>query len=268
MFIGLYINVILLGIIGTQMYMYLNTYRKDRLWMKIVVLCVANVASTLFFCIYLYASLILHFDPALTGIIGGMVQLFFAWRVKVLTDNPWLVTIVGAFALTGTGAAIATSFEVGKTPEFIQFQNFKAVVIIWLGAACLSDILISGILVWHLRKTGFQGTDELVDRIIRLTVQTGLTTSICAIIDLAVYLSDSTGMHLMFNFPLSKLYTNAMMSTLNSRRGWNFSDPESSSHTHSTSGILREPNKKVCFRTIKEQLARLIHIASRNTSFA
>ncbi|KAK0447637.1 hypothetical protein EV421DRAFT_1889562 [Armillaria borealis] len=259
MIIGLYINIILLGIIATQMYMYLNAYRKDRLWMKIfvVVLFVANVANTAFLCKFLYTSLILNFDPALTGIIAGMVQLFFAWRVKVLTNNLWLVAIVAVCALAGTGAAIATSFEVGNTPEFVKFQDFKVVVIIWLAAECVSDILISGILVWQLRKTGFQSTDELVDRIIRLTVQTGLITSICAIIDLALFLSDvSTRVivdisvrsdilpHLIFNFPLSKLYTNTMMSTLNSRRGWDFSDQESTSHTHTTSGIVGERGKK------------------------
>ncbi|PBK63495.1 hypothetical protein ARMSODRAFT_942278 [Armillaria solidipes] len=263
MIIGLYINIILLGIIATQMYMYLNAYRKDRLWMKIfvVVLFVANVANTAFLCKFLYTSLILNFgddaylaradwvfatDPALTGIIAGMVQLFFAWRVKVLTNNLWLVGIVAVCALAGTGAAIATSFEVGNTPEFVKFQDFKVVVIIWLAAECISDILISGILVWQLkrRKTGFQSTDELVDRIIRLTVQTGLITSICAIIDLALFLSDPTGTHLIFNFPLSKLYTNTMMSTLNSRRGWDFSDQESTSHTHTTSGIVGERGKK------------------------
>ncbi|KAK0207146.1 hypothetical protein DFS33DRAFT_647100 [Desarmillaria ectypa] len=264
MIIGLYINIILLGIIATQMYMYLNAYKKDRLWMKIfvAVLFVANIANTVFLCQFLYTSLILNFgkdaylaradwvfatDPALTGIIAGMVQLFFAWRVKVLTNNLWLVAIVAACALAGTGAAIATSFEVGKTPEFVEFRNFKVVVIIWLAAECLSDILISGILVWQLwkrRKTGFQSTDELVDRIIRLTVQTGLITSICAIIDLALFLSDPTGTHLIFNFPLSKLYTNTMMSTLNSRRGWDFSDQESTSHTHTTSGIIGERGKK------------------------
>ncbi|KAK0190299.1 hypothetical protein F5146DRAFT_1193764 [Armillaria mellea] len=282
MIIGLYVNIILLGVIATQMYMYLNAYRKDRLWMKIfvVVLFIANVANTAFLCKFLYTSLILNFgddaylsradwvfatDPALTGIIAGMVQLFFAWRVKVLTNNLWLVSIVAVCALAGTGAAIATSFEVGNTPEFVKFQNFKVVVIIWLAAECVSDILISGILVWQLcvhsslqfgttsdsrasgqkrRKTGFQSTDELVDRIIRLTVQTGLITSICAIIDLALFLSDPTGTHLIFNFPLSKLYTNTMMSTLNSRRGWDFSDQESTSHTHTTSGIVGERGKK------------------------
>ncbi len=33
-----------------------------------------------------------------------------------------------------------------------------------------------------------------------------------------------TGLHLIFNLPLSKLYTNCLMSSLNSRAGWQYSE--------------------------------------------
>ncbi len=33
-----------------------------------------------------------------------------------------------------------------------------------------------------------------------------------------------TGLHLIFNLPLSKLYTNSLMSSLNSRTGWQYSE--------------------------------------------
>lgn len=46
--------------------------------------------------------------------------------------------------------------------------------------------------------------------------------------------------HLIFNFPLAKLYTNSLMSSLNARQGWQFSnqgkslaDSESGNHTAS-----------------------------------
>lgn len=38
--------------------------------------------------------------------------------------------------------------------------------------------------------------------------------------------------HLIFNFPLCKLYTNSLMSSLNSRRGWRFGGTSHHSHTH------------------------------------
>ncbi|KAL0056952.1 hypothetical protein AAF712_016431, partial [Marasmius tenuissimus] len=56
------------------------------------------------------------------------------------------------------------------------------------------------------------------------TIQTGALTSICAIIDLILFLVNPTALHLIFNFTLAKLYTNALMSSLNSRRGWGYSN--------------------------------------------
>lgn len=35
--------------------------------------------------------------------MSGAVQLFFAWRVKILTSNIWMVGLVVATALAGTG---------------------------------------------------------------------------------------------------------------------------------------------------------------------
>ncbi|KAJ6563536.1 hypothetical protein B0H10DRAFT_1107053 [Mycena sp. CBHHK59/15] len=98
------------------------------------------------------------------------------------------------------------------------------------------------------RKSGFKHTDVLVDRIIRLTVHTGLLTSVCAMLDLIFYLADPSGLHLMFNFPLCKLYTNSLISSLNCRSGWGFT-PEyggssgdgTSSSEGSTAVLLPKP---------------------------
>lgn len=72
-----------------------------------------------------------------------------------------------------------------------------------------------------------------------VTIQTGLLTTACTIGHLIVFVASvcslppflpnyshrprniqPSGLHLMFNLPLSKLYTNSVMSSLNSRRGW------------------------------------------------
>ncbi|KAK0432888.1 hypothetical protein EV421DRAFT_1742001 [Armillaria borealis] len=267
MLIGHFFNVLLMGVVIAQSYIYLVTYQKrDKLWMK------------LFQFAYLYTSLVIHFSDAayllnvtmlfaataaLTGIVSGAVQLFFAWRVKILTSNIWMVGLVVATALAGTVGAIGSSAESVKAGTFVKFQEIKSWVILWLVGACVADMLITGILVWHLRrhKTGFQTSDELVDRIIRSTVQTGLITSICAIVDLMVYLLDPTGLHLLFNFPLSKLYTNTLMSSLNSRGGWAYdSSANNHSHSHTTGGIV-STSGGTASRT-KKVRSRLLSISS------
>ncbi|KAF7419449.1 hypothetical protein PC9H_002039 [Pleurotus ostreatus] len=50
----------------------------------------------------------------------------------------------------------------------------------------------------------------------------GLLQTVLAIIDLIFFLVDPSGTHLIFNWILSKLYSNAILSSLNSRSGWKF----------------------------------------------
>ncbi|PBK66346.1 hypothetical protein ARMSODRAFT_1021542 [Armillaria solidipes] len=240
MFIGLMFNLLLYGIMITQVYLYFAAYKQDKLVVKLFVLLLflCDTINTVFDFVYLYDCFVLHFseaaylakatwvfstDPAMTGIISGLVQLFFAWRIFVLTSNLCLCGIVVLLALLGTAGGIATAAESGITTQFLQFQRFQVdAVTIWLASDCLCDIVITFLLVRHLydrqgQKTGFKRSDDLVDKIIRTTVQTGLITSLCALVDLIIYLSLPTGIHLIFNLPLSKLYTNSLMSSLNSR---------------------------------------------------
>ncbi|KAF9443895.1 hypothetical protein P691DRAFT_808166 [Macrolepiota fuliginosa MF-IS2] len=243
MLIGIIFNVLLYGIMIAQTYIYFTTYKKDRTWMKIFVFAVflADTLNTIFDLVYIYESVIIHFadiaflqkanwrfatDPAMTGIIELMVQLFFSWRIFVLTRNWVSVIIVVALSITAGVCAIVTTYEIIIIPEFTKFQEFQNVVIVWLSCASAADIIITLILVRYLRshKTGFRGSDLMVDRIIRVSVQTGLITSMVAIVDLVVYLADSSGTHLMLNFPLCKLYSNSLISSLNSRGGWKYND--------------------------------------------
>ncbi|KAG7449520.1 uncharacterized protein BT62DRAFT_917207 [Guyanagaster necrorhizus] len=301
MLIGLMFNLLLLGVIVTQVYIYLTTYQKrDKMWMKALVLVTslcrsdhnthspygqvlflftANIANSVFLMVDTYIALIKHFgdvpyladatwlfatDPIFTGLISATVQLFFAWRVRVLTSNWYLATLVAALAVAGAGGAVATTAKIRVIPAFTDFQEFQSVVIIWLVASCVADITITVLLVSYLQrhKTGFQGSDELVDRIIRATVQTGLITSVIAILDLILFLVNSSGLHLMFNFALAKLYTNTLMSSLNSRTGWAFSNSTPGSHSQSglvsTTGVNSSSRRKGTGTTTRPEV--FVHV--------
>lgn len=94
----------------------------------------------------------------------------------------------------------------------------------WLTSSVLCDVLITVSLCFYLssHRSGVnKRTDDLVTRVIRITVQTGLMTSLWAILDLIIYRVQNNSMHLIFNFPLAKIYTNSLMSTLNARRAQN-----------------------------------------------
>ena len=253
--IGIMINVLLLGVLVLQVYLYFVTYKDDKRWMKLFiwVLFLLDFFNTIFLVIYIYDRLIINFgndekaatenwvfstDPVLAGLITAMVQGFFAWRVKVITSSYWAVGAICICAAGNFAGALASCIYSTFITNFIDFISFENVVILWLAASALADIIIACVLVWHLRtlRTGFTATDDVINRVIRLTLQTGLLTAICATINLIIFCSVSSGIYLIFNIPLPKLYTNSLLSSLNSRKGGGFDASQRSGNAQLKSG--------------------------------
>ncbi|TFY79940.1 hypothetical protein EWM64_g4070 [Hericium alpestre] len=166
--------------------------------------------------VFIYQSLINHFGD-----------------VDYIQNADWVFAAVGG---------IATAIAIGYVPQFLRFTVFQPAVIVWLMSSAVCDVLITSILVFHLRrhKSGFSHTDDIVDRVIRLTIQTGLLTSIVAIIDVVLYLGvPKAALHLGFNMPLCKLYTNSLLSSLNARSGWALNSNSDPVHSIGQSGAKR-----------------------------
>ncbi|KAF8517027.1 hypothetical protein BU17DRAFT_67145 [Hysterangium stoloniferum] len=104
---------------------------------------------------------------------------------------------------------------------YAEFQKYTWVVDIWLGSAALCDILVSTAIVRSLWKsrTGITRTNDLITRLIIWTINTGILTSVWAILDMVMFsASPQTLIHLFFNVMLAKLYANSLLATLNNRR--------------------------------------------------
>ncbi|ETW76349.1 hypothetical protein HETIRDRAFT_247165, partial [Heterobasidion irregulare TC 32-1] len=150
------------------------------------------------------------------GIIGLMVQLFFGRRIWILTNSLWSFICIAALAVIECLAAIATSVAMLCMPDVLITSRIQSAVIVWLIAATIDDTLITVVLVTFLKrhKTGSPPTDDVIDRIIRLAIQTGLVTALWAVADLVLYI---TFVHIIFNYSLAELYTISLLSSLNSR---------------------------------------------------
>ncbi|KAI3608232.1 hypothetical protein WG66_006496 [Moniliophthora roreri] len=91
----------------------------------------------------------------------------------------------------------------------------------------------------------------MLSRHFLVTIQTGLITNICVMVDLLSYLLSPSGTHFIFNCVLPKLYTNSLLSSLNSRGGWKLSKSKNTLVEHSQSDIS--------FRSV------FIHVESQET---
>jgi len=240
------LNTFLYGIMVSQCYSYYSKYRRDPLWMKALVtsLLIADTMNTIFGFCWIYGVVINHFadvsaltqanwvfatDPVMVGTTATIVQVFFAWRVKVLTGCLISTAAIVLTATTSFLGSLGTTIAVVLYPEFIHFQRFRVIVIVWLVSSVVCDITITATISWYLRhyQAGFPESDGTVSKVIRITVQNGLITSVAATVDLISYLATPSGLHLAFNFPLSKLYTNVLMASLHSRAGWRYGNADS-----------------------------------------
>ncbi|KAF8593643.1 hypothetical protein BDV93DRAFT_221658 [Ceratobasidium sp. AG-I] len=132
-----------------------------------------------------------HVEPAMTVMISSTVQGFFAWRIARFTGHAWLGWSIAAAVFVQFLAGVGTTIGAWIVVDFAKFQTLKPPIIIWLSTSAAIDVAVASILSWHLHRnrTGFSKTDDIITRLIRLTVQTELLTSIWAVTDLILYLT-------------------------------------------------------------------------------
>jgi hypothetical protein len=159
--------------------------------------------------------------PAVTGIIAAWVQVFYAWRIYKMVNWKTIPIIIVVIALAQTGAALSIAISVIPLKSVLKLQGMFPRTIVWLGGAALADVIISISMVYVLysaKKRSFGQTEKVLNRLIRSTVETGLITTFCATMELGFFLGlPSTNIHVLFALMLSKLYSNALMTSLNSR---------------------------------------------------
>ncbi|KAG1729852.1 uncharacterized protein EDB91DRAFT_1158837 [Suillus paluster] len=234
--VGFVLNTILYGALVTSVLLYFSSFKSDGGWIRLLVttLWLLSTVNVILEFVFLYDTLIIHFGdenalsranwvfsllPGITGTISTLVQLFFAWRIRILTSSVWLVGIIVFLATAAFLCGIGTTIAINMVPVFTQFHRFEVVFVIGLASSAVDNLLITGLLVRSLRehKTGFMDTDHIIKKIIRVTLQTGLLTAIWTLIVLAVYIALTNGMHLVFNQSLAQFHTISLMSTLVAR---------------------------------------------------
>ncbi|KAJ6606111.1 hypothetical protein DFH09DRAFT_2270 [Mycena vulgaris] len=239
MLIGVFINMILYGVLIGQVLTYYQMYQKDASWMRyfVLILFIIETANTGFDMAFMYQPLILNYgqkpnlfptvfitQPLCVVLVSTPIQLFFAWRIKSLTKSYWVPVMIAVLALAACTGGIWTAVMIHIVKTFANKPKLHNSALLWFLASCVADILITISLVISLakRKTGFSGTDSVIDKIIRMTIQTGMLTALFSILDVVCFMVlPHAAINFVWDLALSKLYTNCLMSTLNARQGLN-----------------------------------------------
>jgi len=236
--LGYILNFVLYGSLSVQAYLYYLAFPKDTRVAKILVALLYAVETTQTILIIhdafaTYAKGFLNLEalnnvelnwlsvPVMSGIVSCSVQLFFAYRIWVLSRSVVVVAIIVIISLTQCGAALAAGAQAFIIGNFAELQSEAFIsTSIWLVGSAVCDVLIAITMTYYLstRNTGFRSTNVLISRLIRMTVETGTITATMATLDVILFLSfRHANYHTVPALILAKLYSNTCLAVLNSR---------------------------------------------------
>ncbi|KAI4528486.1 hypothetical protein K523DRAFT_260709 [Schizophyllum commune Tattone D] len=191
--------------------------------------CVSNLGNPAFLGVLDEVLIVQIFFVAA---IALAVQLFYCYRVLMLSKKNWFVTLflvlmaTSAFATVFTYCGFAVRYEM-----FADLARLKSISIAVNVTSAATDVGISLAMIWYLRRarTGFKRSNDLIKRLIMFTFNTGLPTSAVAIFAcIAINVWPNTFIYMFFFFLEGRLYTNSLLVTLNSRSYIRNSVPETS----------------------------------------
>jgi len=288
-------SYMLYGILIVQMYLYWINFPKDQVGIKIYVwfMFLLETIFTIFTTIAAWdqfganwgdpqSLLVIDWSweplPSLNGLIAMMVQSFYIWRIFNLTRNVYIAILIECVSLMQCVMAwyfgITVSLE-GRGVD--KLFGLTSIISAWLVGAAVCDVLITVVIVFVLsranKRTKFKQTTDAITRLIRFTVETGLITSFAAVVELILWLTTQHyNIHFIGFLVLGKLYSNALVATLNSRAAI-FGDPQgykaqiASSQQQTTSAFwddTRSRNVNVTTSASAALRAHTVHV-SRTT---
>ncbi|KAJ7764382.1 hypothetical protein B0H16DRAFT_1526880 [Mycena metata] len=142
-------------------------------------------------------------------------------RILSLSNNWWLAAVLSAGCLVAFALEVVISAQIVQVPVVAYFNDHPGEVVAVFAMGGVVDFAITLVLVFYLQqgRTQFDLTNFVLARVINYSVATGLVTSILAMACLITYLLlPDTFIFIAMHFSLGRLYTNALLATLNSRR--------------------------------------------------
>ncbi|KAH9911988.1 uncharacterized protein B0H18DRAFT_286318 [Fomitopsis serialis] len=240
--LGYFFNWALLGVLTIQTYLYHVNFPHDPLVLQCLVYgmlafelvqtgLVTGVAFEIF--VYNYGDTnsltkiyyAWFFVAVMCAIVSVTVQLFFAWRIYVLARSRIVAGVIALLSLLQACAGISLGVLLKDTPSTADVTASHQVVIVlnlWVVGSAVVDALIAvtmTILMLRLRRgTTYKHTERMINKVIRLVVETGTLTAGVAIVTLVLCLRlPGTQYYETTIYVLTKLYANTFLANLVSR---------------------------------------------------
>ncbi|KAJ7611341.1 hypothetical protein DFH06DRAFT_1244846 [Mycena polygramma] len=204
--IGVFLSLVMFGVVALQGYVYFRNCHSDRAGMKTLVgsvlifeLChsIASCHAIYYFTVILAGvpefekpanSYSVSLLPVFETLITALVQGFFAYRIRLLSGRIYFSLVCWALCFVrfvgGMAVAAVGFLDIPLEPDYFHLQDTYG----WLITSSLSvgvavDVLISLLLCFYIRQLytpspyNLPRSEQLIHRLIVWTIQTGLITS-------------------------------------------------------------------------------------------
>ncbi|KAI0039711.1 hypothetical protein FA95DRAFT_1577417 [Auriscalpium vulgare] len=238
---GFLFNWGLFGVLTTQVYYYYLHFPLDNRRLKAFVYGL-YVWETVQTCLITHDAFAIHGkgwgdleklqdaetlwfnSPIMSGTISAAVQCFFAFRIYALSRSKVLAAAIALVALVaGLGGVINGILVKVLLSDDVNLQvKTYPIALVWLVGNAACDIMIcTCMLYWYTRarsRSLFRETNDILSRVLRLSVATGLLTAAIASIDMVLFLKyKHNNFHMCPALVLGKLYSNSLLVLLNNR---------------------------------------------------
>ncbi|KAI0737716.1 hypothetical protein C8Q80DRAFT_1276155 [Daedaleopsis nitida] len=158
--------------------------------------------------------------PIMCGVVSVAVQFFYARRIWALSKSMILVIVICTLSLAQGCGAIASGVLLKNIHSAEDQAKTTPAISVWLGGSAIVDIVIAvAMTILLLRsKTGLRHSDSMVNKLVRLVIESGMITASVAIVDVVMFAAlPDTLYHECPALALAKLYANMMVTSLNNR---------------------------------------------------
>ncbi|KDR71100.1 hypothetical protein GALMADRAFT_804846 [Galerina marginata CBS 339.88] len=238
--VATFLSLILYGVSLSQGYTYFRRSGDDRLSLKLMVsflLCLETFHS-------FTAAMVIYYDTVtrwktaeansyplstnvvLETLITLVVQCFFSLRVYRLSGR--LSVSIACFALAllrfigGVSISVENFLDVPNSPNGIGLVvRFSWLITSALACGGAADVLIAIFMTYYLRKfaspANLDSTTEIINRLVRFALQTGLITSMTSLAVIGCFQAMPNMIWFSLYILLAKLYSNSLLVSLNAR---------------------------------------------------
>ncbi|KAI0053219.1 hypothetical protein FA95DRAFT_941363 [Auriscalpium vulgare] len=239
--IGRLLNFFFYGILFVQVYLYYFYFPEDRKRVKCLVYGIfiletvqtAFAGNDLFYWLCKnfgnYAALdkwyLTTIDTPIFGSITTLVvQSFFSYRIQIIKKSlRWLSIIIFMISLLQVIGGVVGGIQGTVHPSVADAHRKESVILVylWYAGDAVADTMIAVTMVYLFavsRNQDFHYMNDVLTRLMRLTVETNVLSASVVILSLALYAGLPN--HRYYFAPaaiISKLYANTLLVSLNNR---------------------------------------------------